>query len=167
MGYDGNKKLTGTRRHLAVDVEGFFPAVVVSTACVDDRQGLKPLPIRLLDLFTRLKVIWADAAYDGGPLRSWVKAVAAITLEVVTRPMIGRFQVVRRRWAAERSIGWLMRHRKLCRHYERRNTNAEAMIWRANTMIMTRRLTRIHHPPELKEYQPRWRPPRPSIPATT
>src|SRR5687767_4523534 len=41
--------------------------------------------------------------------------------------------------------GWLMRYRRLCRNYEHCNTNAEAMIWWANSMIMTRRLARINH----------------------
>jgi transposase len=37
VGYDGGKKITGIKRHLAVDVEGFLLAVVVSAACIDDR----------------------------------------------------------------------------------------------------------------------------------
>lgn len=167
VGYDGGKRITGIKRHLAVDVEGFLLAVVVSAACIDDRLGLKLLLIRLLDIFTKLKVIWADSGYSGNPLAAWVKAVASITLEVITRPVAHEFKVVRRRWVAERSIGWLMRYRRLCRNYERRNTNAEAMIWWANTMIMTRRLARIHHPPDPKEYQPRWGQPRTSIPVET
>ena len=56
VGYDGNKKITGIKRHLAVDVEGFLLAVVVSSACIDDRLGLKLLVIRLLDISTKLKV---------------------------------------------------------------------------------------------------------------
>ena len=104
----------------------------------------------------KLKVIWVDAGYSGNPLAAWVKAVAAITLEVIARPVAHEFKVVRRRWVVERSIGWLMRYRRLCRNYERRNTNAEAMIWWANTMIMTRRLARIHHPPDPKQYKARW-----------
>jgi len=167
VGYDGGKKITGIKRHLAVDVEGWLLAVVVSAACIDDRLGFKLVLIRLLDIFTKLKVIWADSGYGGAPLATWVKAVAGITLEVIARPVAHQFKVVRRRWVVERSNGWLMRYRRLCRNYERRNANAEAMVWWANTMIMSRRLARIHHPPDPKQYQPRWGQPRPSIPATT
>lgn len=167
VGYDGNKKITGIKRHLAVDVEGWLLAVVVSAACIDDRLGLKLLVIRLLDTFTKLKVIWADAGYSGAALAAWVKAVAAITLEIIARPNAHEFKVVRRRWVVERSNGWLMRYRRLCRNYERRNTNHEAMIWWASTIIMTRRLARMRHPPNLKAYQPRWGQPRPSITAGT
>jgi hypothetical protein len=88
-------------------------------------------------------------------------------LEVIARPVAHEFKVIRRRWVVERSIGWLMRYRRLCRNYERLHKNQEAMIWWANTMIMTRRLARIHHPPDPKEYQQRWGQPRPSIPTAT
>ncbi len=167
VGFDGGKKLKGIKRHLAVEVEGFLLAVVVTAADIGDRHGLKLLLIRLLDWFTQLKTIWADAGYDGEPLKAWVKAVAAITLEVIARPVAHEFKVIRRRWVVERSIGWLMRYRRLCRNYERGQKHQEAMIWWANTMIMTRRLARIHHPPDPKQYQPRWGQPRPSIPSTT
>jgi transposase len=164
VGYDAGKRIKGIKRHLAVDVEGLLLAVVVCAADIGDRFGLKLVLIRLLDTFTRLKVIWADSGYDGVPLATWVKAVAGITLEVITRQVAHEFKVIRRRWVVERSIGWLMRYRRLCRNYERLQKNQEAMIWWANTMIMTRRLARIHHPPNPKQYQPRWGQPRPSIP---
>jgi transposase len=149
-----------------VDVEGLLLALVVTAADIGDRHGLKLLLIRLLDWFTRLKVIWADAGYDGQPLKTWVKAVASITLEVIARPVAHEFKVIRRRWVIERSFGWLMRYRRLCRNYERCQRHQEAMVWWANTMIMTRRLARIHQPPEPKQYQARWGQSRPSSPAT-
>lgn len=140
VGYDAGKHLKGIKRHVAVDVEGFLLAVVVSAACIGDRHGLKLLLIRLLDTFTRLKVIWVDAGYGGAGLKDWVKAVAAITLEVIARPQARQFKVIRRRWVVERSLGWIMRYRRLCRNYERLPQHQEAMIWWANTIIMTRRL---------------------------
>lgn len=161
------KKISGIKRHLAVDVEGFLLAVVVSAACIGDRHGFKLVLIRLLDMFTRLKVVWADSGYDGAPLKEWVRAVAAISLEVITRPMGNRFTVVPRRWVVERSIGWLMRYRRLCRNYERTRKHQEAMIWWANTMIMTRRLARIVNSPDPQAHQQRWGQPRQSIPAPT
>lgn len=167
VGYDGGKKIKGIKRHLAVDVEGFLLAVVVTSADCGDRHGLKLLLIALLDWFTRLKVIWVDAGYDGDPLKAWVRAIAGITLEVIARPVAHEFKVIRRRWVVERSIGWLMRYRRLCRNYERRQKHQEAMIWWANTIIMTRRLARIHQPPDPKAHQQRWGQPRPSITATT
>jgi transposase len=167
VGYDAGKKIKGIKRHLAVDVEGFLLAIVVSAACIGDRHGLKLLLIRLLDWFTRLKVIWVDAGYDGAGIKDWVKTVAAITLEVIARPQAGQFKVIRRRWVVERSIGWLMRYRRLCRNYERLPQHQEAMIWWASTIIMTRRLARILNPSQSPTHKPRWGQPRPSITAAT
>jgi transposase len=141
-GYHGGKKITGRGRHVAVDAEGWLLALVVTAASVSDRAGAKLLVIRLLDAFGTLKIMWADSGYDGKPLAACIKAVAAITLEVVKRTDPHSFQVVRRRWVVERTFGWLMRYRRLARDYERRTGNHEAMIYWATVLIMTRRLTR-------------------------
>lgn len=141
-GYHGGKKITGRGRHVAVDAEGWLLALVVTAASVSDRAGAKLLVIRLFDAFGTLRIMWADSGYDGKPLAAWVRAVAAITLEVVKRTDPHSFQVVRRRWVIERTFGWLMRYRRLARDYERRTANHEAMIYWATILIMTRRLAR-------------------------
>jgi transposase len=141
-GYHGGKKITGRGRHLAVDTEGWLLALVVTAASVSDKAGAKLLVIRLFDAFTTLKIMWADSGYDGAPLARWVKAAAAITVEVVKRTSPHSFQVVRRRWVVERTFGWLMRWRRLARDYERRPDHHEAMIYWATVFIMTRRLAR-------------------------
>jgi hypothetical protein len=53
--------------------------------------------------------------------------------------------------------GWLTRHRRLVRDYERRPEHHEAMAWWATATIMTRRLTRelTSHPPPPRRGQPR------------
>jgi transposase len=152
-GYHGGKKITGRGRHLAVDAEGWLLALVVTAASVSDKAGAKLLLIRLFDAFSTLKILWADSGYNGKPFARWAKTVAAITVEVVARTSPHSFQVIRRRWVIERTFGWLMRYRRLARDYERTTANAEAMIYWATVIIMTRRLTRYETgtPPE-----PRW-----------
>ena len=156
-GFDSGKKINGRKRHIAVDVEGFLLAVVVTAASVGDRIGAKLLVIALLNTCTRLKLIWADAGYDGKPLAGWVHAVARITLEVIKRTELHTFQVVPRRWVVERSFGWLLRYRRLVRDYERRPEHHEAMVYWATVMIMTRRLARRPTDPPLRR---RWGQPR-------
>jgi transposase len=141
-GYHGGKKITGRGRHVAVDVEGWLLALVVTAASVSDRAGAKLLVIRLLGAFDTLKIMWADSGYDGTPLAACLKAIAAITLEVVKRTDAHAFQVVRRRWVVERTFGWLMRYRRLARDYERRTEHHEAMVYWATVLIMTKRLAR-------------------------
>lgn len=156
-GFDSGKKINGRKRHIAVDVEGFLLAVVVTAASVGDRMGAKLLVIALLNTCTRLKLIWADSGYDGKPLAGWVHAVARITLEVIKRAELHTFRVVPRRWVVERSFGWLLRYRRLVRDYERRPEHHEAMVYWATVMIMTRRLARRSTDPPL---QRRWGQPR-------
>lgn len=142
-GYHGGKKITGRGRHLAVDAEGWLLALVVTAASVSDKAGAKLLIIRLFNAFSTLKIMWADNGYDGAPLARYAKAAAAITVEVVKRTAPHSFQVLRRRWVIERTFGWLMRYRRLVRDYERRTDHAEAMIYWATVIIMTRRLARF------------------------
>ncbi len=71
-------------------------------------------------------------------------------MEVVNRnPETRGFQVVKRRWVAERSIGWIMMHRRLTRDYETLTTSSEAMIHIASIDNLTRRIT--------DETTPTWR----------
>jgi transposase len=48
-GFDSGKKINGRKRHVAVDVEGFLLAVVVTAASVGDRIGAKLLVIALVE----------------------------------------------------------------------------------------------------------------------
>jgi transposase len=158
-GFDSGKKINGRKRHIAVDVEGFLLAVVVTAASVGDRMGAKLLVIALLNTCTRLRLIWADSGYDGNPLAQWVRSVANIAVEVIKRTELHAFKVVPRRWVVERTFGWLMRYRRLCRDYERRPEHHEAMVYWATVLIMTRRLARIRNP-KLPQPTQRWGRPR-------
>jgi transposase len=140
-GYHGGKKVTGRGRHVVVDTDGLLLAVVVLAASVSDKAGAKVLLIRLFDAFSTLRLMWADAGYNGKPLEKYARLVG-ITVEVVARTSPHSFQVLRRRWVVERTFGWLMRYRRLARDYERRPEHHEAMVWWATVFIMTKRLAR-------------------------
>lgn len=157
-GFDNGKKINGRKRHIAVDTEGFLLAVVVTAANIGDRFGAKLLIIALLNVCTQLKLIWADAGYDGHAFIAWVQAVARVRVHIVKRTEVHTFKVLPRRWVVERSLGWLMRYRRLARDYERRPQHHEAMVYWATIWIMTRRLARRSTDPPL---QRRWGQPRP------
>jgi transposase len=159
-GFDSGKKINGRKRHLAVDVEGFVLAVVVTAANIGDRTGAKLLLIALLDICTRLKLIWADSGYDGAPLAAWIRSVAGITWQVIKRTEAHTFKIVPRRWVVERTFGWLMRYRRLARDYERRPEHHEAIIYWATVLTTTKRLARQQgtSPPTPQ----RWGQPRPA-----
>jgi transposase len=141
-GRDNGKKITGRGRHIVVDTEGWLLALVVVAASVSDKAGAKLLAARLAAMFTTLRLMWADACYGGSPLSEFMKKTAGITIEVVKRTSPHSFQVIRRRWVVERTFGWLMRYRRLCRDYEKLPENHEAMVYWATVFIMTKRLAK-------------------------
>ena len=163
-GFDAGKKINGRKRHLAVDTQGLPLAVVVTAANVGDRMGAKLLVIALLNVFTGLKLVWADSGYAGKPLTDWFRSVANLTLEVIKRTELHTFRVVPRRWVVERTFGWLLRYRRLVRDYERNPSHHEAMVYWAAVMIMTKRLARMTE--DQPAHPPRWGQPRVSPPRT-
>ena len=73
IGYDGNKKIKGRKRHLLVDTLGLIRQVEVTAADVGDRDGLKRV---LTSYFApgvqRLRKLWVDGGYTGADLNTWV-----------------------------------------------------------------------------------------------
>jgi putative transposase len=138
-GYDAGKRVAGRKRHILVDTLGLLMAVVVHAAGLQDRDGIKLLLARVRGRFPRLRLIWADAAYEAAV--GWVRRFGGWLLELVRKPPGQRgFVVQPRRWVVERTFGWLMRCRRLARDYERKTESSEAMIQLAMIHIMIRRL---------------------------
>lgn len=141
-GYDGGKKINGRKRHIAVDTLGLLLAVIVTPASVQDRDGAHPLLALLRERFSTITLVWADGGYAGRLLR-WAKSALRLTVTIIKRSDdTTGFVVLPRRWVVERTFGWLLRHRRLVRDYERRPEHHEAMVLWATVSIMTRQLTR-------------------------
>lgn len=141
-GYDGAKKIDGTKRHIAIDTIGLLLAVVVTAANIQDRDGAIPLLTRMAALCLRIGHIWADSAYAGA-LVTWAATDLHATLEIVKRSDAQRgFVLLPRRWVVERTLAWLVRHRRLARDYERRHESHEELVRWAMTRLMARRLAR-------------------------
>ena len=119
---------------------GLVLAVVVHTADVQDRDGARLALVRLVGRFPRLERIWADGAY-AGKLVLWARNVGGWTLELVRRPANqNTFEVIPRRWVAERTFAWLGRYRRLSKDYEELPQTTEAWVYAAMTGLMLRRL---------------------------
>jgi transposase len=141
-GYDAGKKVNGRKRHLAVDTGGLLLAVVVTIAGIQDRDGAVRLLAALRARFSTIALIWADGGY-AGRLVSWAQAVLAVTVTIVKRTdELAGFRVLPRRWVVERTLAWISKHRRCVRDYETRAEHAEAMVYIAMIMPLSRRLTR-------------------------
>lgn len=139
-GFDAGKKIMGRKRHILVDTLGLMIAVCVTTACVQDRDGLKKL-LKTFGLHRKkLRKIWVDGGYRGAII-DWVRQRFRFCLEVVLRSDdVKGFVVLPKRWIVERAFAWLNNHRRLSKDYERYPTTSETMIQIAMIRLMLRRL---------------------------
>ncbi len=112
-GYGAGKKVNGGKRHIVVDTLGLLLAVAAHPADIQDWDGARLVLQGLAGRFPRLQLIWAGGAC-GGKLALWAPKTGGWSLELVRRPAQQRtFQVLPRRWAAERTCGWLNLQRRL------------------------------------------------------
>ncbi|MFF3861564.1 IS5 family transposase [Streptomyces sp. NPDC002209] len=141
-GFDGGKKVNGSKRHIGVDTLVLLLAVMVTAASVTDREAGWTLLERLRMRHWRISLVWADGGYTGR-LVDRARDVLWIALPVVRRiDDATGFVVLPKRWLAERTFAWLMHSRSLVRDYETRTDTSEAVIRWSMSMVMSRRLAR-------------------------
>ena len=151
-GYDGGKKISGRKRHIAFDTLGLLMAVVVTSAAVDDAvAGTLVFDQLSHEHAPRLEVVWADGKYHNHALYDWLAERRgdhehSWRLEIVRRPP-GRkgFVLLSKRWVAERSFAWLGRSRRLSKDYEYKTESSESWIRISSIHGMLKRLTN-HRP---------------------
>lgn len=125
---------------MIVDTLGLVLMVVVHAASIQDRDGAKLVLAKLVGVFPRLKLIWADGGY-AGKLIEWTKALAGWVLEIVKRSDdVQGFEVLPKRWIVERTLAWLGRYRRLSKDYEAQPESSEAMIYLGMINLMVHRL---------------------------
>ena len=139
-GFDGGKKITGRKRHVAVDTDGRLLMINLTTADISDSAGAQMILDAIRKRWPWLKHLFADGAYDRGQLMD--KAAFLDFVIKIVRKMEGQqgFEVLPRRWVVERTFGWMMRWRRLVRDYEQRIDVSEAMIQVAMGSLLLRRI---------------------------
>jgi putative transposase len=143
-GYDAGKKVSGRKRHVAVDTLGLILALVVHPANVQDQDGVRLLFKQMRHGFHRLKVIFADSAYGRDGLPARVRASFGWILQTVLRPVgIRGFVALPKRWIVERTFAWLCRCRRHSKDYERTCRSSETMIRITMINLMSRRLAQL------------------------
>ena len=140
QGIDAGKRIKGRKRHIASDVLGLLLVVLVTAASVQDTVGGRAVVERVADQHPTVSVAWADSGYKQSVIDTG--AAYGIDVQVVTKdPQQRGFVPQRKRWAVERTFGWLMLHRRLARDYETNPQRSRAMIHWAMIDNMSRRLT--------------------------
>src|SRR5215813_7925840 len=117
QGIDAGKKIKGRKRHVATDVMGLLLVVLVTAASVQDTTGGREVVEQVAAQHPSVKTAWVDSGYKQGVIDEG--AQHGIDVQVVTKdPQQRGFKPQRKRWAVERTFGWLMLHRRLVRDYE-------------------------------------------------
>ncbi|MFD6315824.1 IS5 family transposase [Streptomyces nigra] len=148
QGTDAAKKIVGRKRGILTDTIGLILAVTVTAAGLSENA----VGIRLLDQakekYPSISKSWVDTGFKNAVVEHGARLGSDV--EVVNRnPETRGFQVVKRRWVVERSIGWIMTHRRLARDYETLTASSEVMIHIASIDNLARRIT--------DETTPTWR----------
>lgn len=117
-GWDNGKKVTGRKRHIAVDSLGLLHLVC-----------------------PRVTLVWADGGYAGQLIKT-AKRYWSLTVQIVKRSDAAEgFVVLPRRWVVERTFSHLSNARRTVRDYERFEETHEAMVRWAAIRLMTRTAT--------------------------
>ncbi|CAL9468170.1 IS5 family transposase ISSco3 [Streptomyces sp. enrichment culture] len=140
QGIYAGKKIVGRKRNIVTDTLGLLLAVLVTAASVQDSAAGARLLDRVAAGHPGIRKVWVDGGYRQQLVEH--AATLGIDMEITARKSGTRgFTPVPKRWAVERTYGWLMLHRRLARDYETLPTRSEAVIHIAVTDLMARRLT--------------------------
>lgn len=138
-GYDGGKKVSGIKRHIAVDTQGLPHAIHITTANVSDRNGaIEALSLHKNDLLS-VKNVLTDGGYSGEKFADQAKAILGATVEVAKRSELHKFVVLPKRWVVERSFAWLEKYRRLWKNCERKlNTTLNMTVLAFVALLLNR-----------------------------
>lgn len=140
QGVDMGKRIKGRKRHIAIDTLGLLLVVIITAASIQDSAGGKMVLDHLSAAHPTVTKSWVDGGYNSGVVTHG--ATKGIDVEVVRRdPDTKGFKILPRRWAVERTLGWLILHRRLVRDYETLAGRSQAMIHWAMIDNMSRTLT--------------------------
>lgn len=131
--------MSGIKRHIAVDTQGFPHAIHVTTADITDRIGaLEAFSLHKTSL-SNVQNVLADGGYMGENFASSVQEIIGARVEIAKRNELHKFAVIPKRWVVERSFGWLEKCRRLWKNCERKLNTSLQMVVLAFMMIVIKR----------------------------
>jgi len=138
-GYDAGKKVSGIKRHIAVDTQGLPHAIHVTTADVTDRAGaLEAFRLNASSLST-VRSVLADGGYTGEAFATEVQNILGAEVQIAKRNELHTFAVIPQRWVVERSFAWLDKCRRLWKNCERKlNTSLQMVVLAFLTLLIKR-----------------------------
>lgn len=138
-GYDAGKKVSGIKRHIAVDTQGLPHAIAVTTADVTDRKGALLALGRCAADLKAVQSILADGGYVGQPFAQAVEELLGAKVQIAKRSELHIFAVMPQRWVVERSFAWIEKCRRLWKNCERKLNTSLQFIHLAFLALLLRR----------------------------
>lgn len=140
-GYDAGKKVSGIKRHMAVDTQGLPHAIAVTTAEVTDRAGTLQALERCKEHLDHVQSVLADGGYVGEPFAQAVREKLGqhVTVQIAKRHDLHTFKVMPQRWVVERGFAWLEKCRRLWKNCERKLNTSLQLIHLAFLALLLRR----------------------------
>jgi transposase len=138
-GYDAGKKVSGIKRHIAVDSQGLPHAIHITTANITDREGAIEMIGGTKENLEDVKNVLVDGGYSGEKFSLEIKNIIDATVEVAKRSELHKFVVIPQRWVVERSFGWLEKCRRLWKNCERKINTSLQMVVLAFLVLLLKR----------------------------
>lgn len=138
-GYDAGKKVSGIKRHIAVDTQGLPHAITVTTADVTDRKGALLALKRCAADLQAVECILADGGYVGQPFSAAIKELLGAEVQIAKRSELHTFAVMPQRWVVERSFAWIEKCRRLWKNCERKLNTSLQFIHLAFLALLLKR----------------------------
>lgn len=140
-GYDAGKKISGIKRHIAVDTQGLPHAIAVTTAEVTDRKGVLQALERCRPGLGQVQSLLCDSGYTGEPFAEGVREILGkpVTVQIARRSELHTFKVMPKRWIVERSFAWLEMSRRLWKNCERKLNTSLQFIHLAFLALLLKR----------------------------
>jgi putative transposase len=116
----------------------------VTTADVQDRDGLVPLLKAVSQKSPWVKLAFVDGGYAGDETQRAAYEASRIRLSVVKRTdrAVKGFIVLPKRWIVERIFGWANRARCLAKDFETLMTSSKPWFSMAMSFLLVRRIAR-------------------------
>ncbi|ATQ35094.1 hypothetical protein CS400_15705 (plasmid) [Lactiplantibacillus plantarum] len=92
-GYDGGKKISGIKRHLAVDINGFPQAIHITRANITDRDGAIALVTLNLEQFKLVRTMMVDSGYTGQNFANEISSLTSTKVIVVKEMSYTNFRL--------------------------------------------------------------------------
>ena len=134
------EKVSGIKRHIAVDTPGLPHAIHVTTANVTDRAGALVMFDENRAGLNQVQKALVDGGYTGKPFAAAVQSLLGAAVEVVKRNELHTFVALPKRWVVERSFAWLEKCRRLWKNCARKLNTSLQMVVLAFMVLILKRL---------------------------